>query len=282
MSKDKMMSLAAKDAPDYQETSEQTGGILSKAYTSIGNSFQKYLQSVASSMSLSNYIDPQDASRFGMLGPSVFLYQLCFIGAFAAIFYTQYTATLSTQYLSPFSADQTGQTCKEVPISVSGTHRIDLNGIWEGHTGYDSTKAIYQVKFTNAQINPEEYKIAIEKAREKIQGRGITARNQDMSWSLLVYATFSYHYSFEKGDMDVYLTGDTSTIFGQSDGTTGLRASSIGAASSDGEVCLPPPHLGPLTVSIESRNDLVIDIPIVLKTSSSEDHMLLEEIIYCR
>lgn len=210
-------------------------------------------------------MDTKDAAnKFSLFfASSVLLYQIIFMAVFAGIFYTQYQSTLASRWLSPANASQDGQLCDPVYKTVDGSYLIDRKGNWQSSPNFDDSTAIYHLKFTNAMLSHDDYVEALAKIEKKVRNLGqVTAINQDLSWTLVMYASFFQKIHFPKqGYMQFFLTGDAAVIFGESDGTSGLIAQSAAIGDDTGNICIPPATMKPIGVAL-AGSDLSISIPI--------------------
>jgi hypothetical protein len=90
------------------------------------------------------------------------------------------------------SLDINSGDCVVVKKSITGEYIADTNGVWNGNQGFDYTRGLYVVGFTEASITQEEYAKILTLANEQVHALSDRAMQQDLTYNLLIYMSWQF------------------------------------------------------------------------------------------
>jgi len=110
-------------------------------------------------------------------------------GMFAYFMWSVYVQGTTSAFIS---LDMKSGDCKVIKKSISGEFIADTNGIWVGNEGFDYTRGLYVVGFTEGSITQEEYGLILNAANEQVHALSERAEEQDLTYNLLVYMSWQF------------------------------------------------------------------------------------------
>jgi len=98
-----------------------------------------------------------------------------------------YEQGVTTKFIS---LDPTSGACVDVVKSVSGAYMVDTSGIWVGNSGFDYSRAIYEMDWTDSAMTSDEYTIIMTMAKQQLMDLGTASSTMDLSTTLLMYTAW--------------------------------------------------------------------------------------------
>lgn len=110
-------------------------------------------------------------------------------GMFAYFMWSVYVQGTTSAFIS---LDMSSGDCKEIKKSITGQYIADTNGVWNGNEGFDYTRGLYVVGFTEASITQKEYVEILTSANEQVHALSDRAAKQDLTYNLLIYMSWQF------------------------------------------------------------------------------------------
>ena len=115
---------------------------------------------------------------------------------FASVFvYAWFIATtyISESNVTFISLDETAGVCAAVPVAITNTYTMDVNGYWNGNINYNPTLGMYSINFNNFLHSADEYALFMQNAKYNFETYiAAKAPSQDLATNLLYWMTYSY------------------------------------------------------------------------------------------
>ncbi len=165
-------------------------------------------------------IDKRDVILNGVGFPILISYHIVFLLLFLVFFIIGYIKDTTTVYLAPYSAQATDN-CKTISISTTQTFKVDSQGIWEGSSGYDESKAVYEIELIRANINDEMYYNMMTQFEAEIQRVSKLAQSRDLQFHAIALSSFNARWTPSKeerkqggeGVINMYFIGRSEYVF---------------------------------------------------------------------
>jgi hypothetical protein len=103
--------------------------------------------------------------------------------------------------------------CTEIPLSVTGTYRADVNGHWEGSTDFKAPLAPYYLKLIDFKADTKTYRALMGKVENELIRIGQLAKTQDLVTNLLYWMMWSYRLPYSGSSNYFGMNGDPSHVF---------------------------------------------------------------------
>ena len=115
---------------------------------------------------------------------------------FASVFvYAWFIAQtyISESNVTFISLDITAGNCVTVPVAITNSYTMDVNGYWNGNLDYNPTLGMYKIDFNNFLHSNEEYTLFMQNAKYNFETYiSAKAPSQDLATNLLYWMTYSY------------------------------------------------------------------------------------------
>jgi hypothetical protein len=106
--------------------------------------------------------------------------------------------------------------CDEIPLSVTGTYRADVNGYWEGATEFRAPVAPYYLSLIDFRADTKTYRSLMQKVHSQLSELGDAAKKQDLMTNLLYWMMWSYVLPYSKSTNYFLMTGHPNQVFDRS------------------------------------------------------------------
>lgn len=103
--------------------------------------------------------------------------------------------------------------CDEIPVSITGTYRADINGNWEGSNSFSAPLAPYYLNLINFQADTSLYISLLENVRYELENLGRLAKTQDLMTNLLYWMMWSYKLPYSGSSNYFVMTGSPNNVF---------------------------------------------------------------------
>ena len=142
----------------------------------------------------------------------------------------QYVSTVNTTFIS---LDPDAGNCVTVPVSVTSSFTLDINGYWNTNANFDSSAGVYVFKLNNFNHNLEEYKMFMVNARAAIQeSLSSKSKYSDLSQNLLAWVSWSLRIDDGDSSHRLEMSGDSKVLLD--------RINYIGAMGNEAGDCHKP------------------------------------------
>ena len=115
--------------------------------------------------------------------------ELLMAGMFAYFMYSVYVQGRSSAFIS---LDINSGDCQVIKKSITGQYIADTNGVWNGYEGFDYTRGLYVIGFTEASITQTEYEDILYAVHDQVSALSDRAMLHDLTYNLLIYMSWQF------------------------------------------------------------------------------------------
>lgn len=150
-----------------------------------------------------------------------------------------YDQAINKSFISLHSSDGI---CNEIPLSVTGTYRADIHGVWEGSKDFQAPLAPYYLYLIDLRADTKTYHSLMSSVHQQLIQLGQAAKNQDLATNLIYWMMWSYVLPDPKSTNFFLMTGHPNHVFDRLY-YFGVISSAIGECNIDQTVDLMLPDI---------------------------------------
>jgi hypothetical protein len=205
-------------ALEERDVGERTGNFENSVFTNVGSGRKEkrelsnifYLYSATLDFIYNSLIFPV-FKKFNIGIQLTLGFIINIVALFLILFFivSQYVSISETTFIS---LDAGAGVCDEVPLSVTGSYSLDLNGRWLGNSLYNPSSAYYEFTMFNFVEETAAYKILIGQQKVAFSTIGEVGVKQDLAENILYWASWAQVISDANTTSRWQFTGDTRVI----------------------------------------------------------------------
>jgi hypothetical protein len=139
-------------------------------------------------------------------------WRLCTCIMLGFFLWYNYSSDRSSKFLSLDGSDSS-QECEEVPLSVSKTLLMDVEGYWNGNSLYNPSRAVYSFETNNFKHNTSMFVNIINDLRSRISNVANQALTRTLPDNLLYWMSWAQIIDDNGASMRLQFTGSILNVF---------------------------------------------------------------------